>query len=218
MVEDVYEPLDLWRRELRDAHRKNVAERFEALVAESGVDEGENRRLVADVRTLERSLAREKSRLSSRTLLRNLVLALAILAALALAALAALCFRDGAAPDAPRAWAMVGCGLAAAALFGLHGKVLVPAVRALRESVAAPAQGLAAAKETKETTRLTEEYTLDLVLSGEEWKLTDVPEEMANVMMGNLTHAFDDLEELGKSIGVVIKCQREEIFDMMHRV
>ncbi|MCR5283950.1 MAG: ACT domain-containing protein [Lachnospiraceae bacterium] len=28
----------------------------------------------------------------------------------------------------------------------------------------------------------------------------------------------DDLEELGKSIGVVIKCQREEIFDMMHRV
>ena len=147
MVEDVYEPLDLWRRELRDAHRKNVAERFEALVAESGVDEGENRRLVADVRTLERSLAREKSRLSSRTLLRNLVLALAILAALALAALTALCFRDGAAPDAPRAWAMVGCGLAASALFGLHGKVLVPAVRALRESVAALAKGLAAAKE-----------------------------------------------------------------------
>lgn len=60
-------------------------------------------------------------------------------------------------------------------------------------------EGLAAAKETKETTRLTEEYTLDLVLSGEEWKLTDVPEEMANVMMGNLTHAFDDLEELFSS-------------------
>lgn len=28
----------------------------------------------------------------------------------------------------------------------------------------------------------------------------------------------DDLTELGKDIGVVIKCQREEIFDMMHRV
>ena len=28
----------------------------------------------------------------------------------------------------------------------------------------------------------------------------------------------DDLEELGKSIGVVIKCQKEEIFDSMHRI
>lgn len=26
------------------------------------------------------------------------------------------------------------------------------------------------------------------------------------------------LDELGKEIGVVIKCQREEIFDMMHRI
>ena len=28
----------------------------------------------------------------------------------------------------------------------------------------------------------------------------------------------DDLEKLGKDIGVVIKCQKEEIFDSMHRV
>ena len=28
----------------------------------------------------------------------------------------------------------------------------------------------------------------------------------------------DDLETLGKDSGVVIKCQREEIFDSMHRV
>ncbi len=28
----------------------------------------------------------------------------------------------------------------------------------------------------------------------------------------------DDLEGLGKDIGVVIKCQKEEIFDSMHRV
>ena len=28
----------------------------------------------------------------------------------------------------------------------------------------------------------------------------------------------DDLESLGKDIGVVIKCQREEIFDSMHRI
>ena len=28
----------------------------------------------------------------------------------------------------------------------------------------------------------------------------------------------DDLTKLGEQIGVVIKCQREEIFDMMHRI
>ena len=28
----------------------------------------------------------------------------------------------------------------------------------------------------------------------------------------------DDFEKLGKDIGVVIKCQREEIFDSMHRI
>jgi ACT domain-containing protein len=28
----------------------------------------------------------------------------------------------------------------------------------------------------------------------------------------------DELEALGKEIGVVIKCQKEEIFDSMHRL
>lgn len=28
----------------------------------------------------------------------------------------------------------------------------------------------------------------------------------------------DDLDKLGEKIGVSIKCQREEIFDMMHRI
>ena len=28
----------------------------------------------------------------------------------------------------------------------------------------------------------------------------------------------DELEELGKSMGLVIKCQKEEIFDQMHRI
>ena len=30
--------------------------------------------------------------------------------------------------------------------------------------------------------------------------------------------ASDSLEKLGEEIGVVIKCQREEIFDSMHRI
>ena len=28
----------------------------------------------------------------------------------------------------------------------------------------------------------------------------------------------DDLDKLGEEIGVIIKCQREEIFDSMHRI
>ncbi|MBQ7428338.1 MAG: ACT domain-containing protein [Butyrivibrio sp.] len=28
----------------------------------------------------------------------------------------------------------------------------------------------------------------------------------------------DELDELGKEIGVVVKCQREDIFDSMHRI
>ena len=38
----------------------------------------------------------------------------------------------------------------------------------------------------------------------------------------NATNSFgdmaDEMEKVGEEIGVVIKCQREEIFDMMHRV
>ena len=45
---------------------------------------------------------------------------------------------------------------------------------------------------------------------------------MMIVDMTGSTKPFDgvqsDLTELGKKIGVDIKCQREEIFDMMHRI
>ena len=42
------------------------------------------------------------------------------------------------------------------------------------------------------------------------------------VDMGKMNTSFetvaDELDELGKSIGVQVKCQREEIFNMMHRI
>ena len=45
---------------------------------------------------------------------------------------------------------------------------------------------------------------------------------MMIVDMGKMNTSFetvaDELDELGKSIGVQIKCQREEIFNMMHRI
>ena len=45
---------------------------------------------------------------------------------------------------------------------------------------------------------------------------------MMIVDMGKMTTSFetvaDELADLGKSIGVQVKCQREEIFNMMHRI
>ncbi len=45
---------------------------------------------------------------------------------------------------------------------------------------------------------------------------------MMIVDMSGTSKAFnevaDDLEKLGEEIGVVIKCQKEEIFDSMHRL
>ena len=37
-------------------------------------------------------------------------------------------------------------------------------------------------------------------------------------MNKDFNHVADDLDALGKEIGVVIKCQREDIFDSMHRI
>lgn len=45
---------------------------------------------------------------------------------------------------------------------------------------------------------------------------------MMIVDMGKETKSFaevsDQLDELGEKIGVTIKCQKEEIFEMMHRI
>lgn len=45
---------------------------------------------------------------------------------------------------------------------------------------------------------------------------------MMIVDMANATASFaeisDQLDELGEEIGVTIKCQKEEIFEMMHRI
>lgn len=53
---------------------------------------------------------------------------------------------------------------------------------------------------------------------------TIVQEYFNMMMIVDTTHidSFDhfsaDLETLGKEIGVQVKCQREEIFNMMHRI
>ena len=39
-----------------------------------------------------------------------------------------------------------------------------------------------------------------------------------NMMMVTNAELAKDLEKLGSSIGVVIRCQHEDIFNMMHRI
>lgn len=40
----------------------------------------------------------------------------------------------------------------------------------------------------------------------------------ANNSEKSIAEVISDLDEIGAAIGVVIKCQREEIFDKMHRI
>ena len=39
-----------------------------------------------------------------------------------------------------------------------------------------------------------------------------------NKAQKSVSEVSDDLDKLGEEIGVIIKCQREEIFDSMHRI
>lgn len=54
---------------------------------------------------------------------------------------------------------------------------------------------------------------------------TIVQEYFNMMMIVDMTHltipfeqAAEELSELGKGMGVQVKCQREDIFDMMHRI
>ena len=67
-------------------------------------------------------------------------------------------------------------------------------------------------------------------LAGKDINILDITQTIVqgyfNMMMivdtGNIADDFHeftaDLEKLGQSIGVQIKCQREEIFEKMHRI
>ena len=77
-----------------------------------------------------------------------------------------------------------------------------------------------------------------MALSGEMQAYCDIEDDMVKGMFGTIVQGYfnmmmivdmsgstknfdnvnEDLNKLGEDIGVVIKCQREEIFDMMHRI
>lgn len=62
MIEDIYEPLALFRDSLKEQHRESTAEFFEELVRRSGVDEAANKKTVAVIRKLDTELTAEGRR------------------------------------------------------------------------------------------------------------------------------------------------------------
>ena len=61
MIEDVYEPLELYRTVFKEAHARNTSELFEELLRQSGVDEQKNAATVMELRVLEGHVARESA-------------------------------------------------------------------------------------------------------------------------------------------------------------
>lgn len=60
-MDDVYEPLELYRASLKENHSRNVSDFFESLLRESGVDETVNAKLVEQIRELEKFIAEADS-------------------------------------------------------------------------------------------------------------------------------------------------------------
>ena len=75
-IDDVHEPLSLYRDRFKDEYAKNTADFFEALVLESGVDESANRNTVAVIRTLEVAIKLDSSSSSNWKSLRILTILL----------------------------------------------------------------------------------------------------------------------------------------------
>ncbi len=62
MIEDVYEPLERYDQEFRDAFAQNARDEFEKLVEQSGIDVAANQTLCAEIHRLEADKARVERR------------------------------------------------------------------------------------------------------------------------------------------------------------
>ncbi|MBR6021678.1 MAG: hypothetical protein IK066_04585 [Kiritimatiellae bacterium] len=115
MAEELYEPLERYRDELKAAHRANAEAMFAELAEASGVDAGANAKTCAEAERLGHELKDWKRRKGWR-----LAAEVALWVALAVAVLAAVAgvtgFPDGARHAGWMGWGTVGAGLAGALL------------------------------------------------------------------------------------------------------
>lgn len=139
MQDEIWEPVARWRGELRDKHAANVAARFEALLAKSGVDAGKNRETVRAVKALETALAdarRRLRRLGAALALCRAAFWLAVLAVVAYSVVAALALRNGEPVPEPPPQAVAAVLAAGSAGGLLWRKVFVPRQRKASAEVA----------------------------------------------------------------------------------
>lgn len=134
MIDDVYEPLALYRERFNAEHADNTAVFFEELVNRSGVDETANATTVAAIRSLDEQLASADSSRSGWRTLRVLVVFLVVAAFIGIAFFVLQMFS----PDTELLlhvnglWAAV-CFAVAVAGIALTSAKLNPAIRALDE-------------------------------------------------------------------------------------
>lgn len=74
MIEDIHEPVDLYRTVFKAAHARNTSEFFEDLVRKSGVDEPANIKTIAQLRVLEQQVNDVNSRRTLWSVLRLAVI------------------------------------------------------------------------------------------------------------------------------------------------
>lgn len=73
MIDDILEPVELYRTVLKEAHARNVSEFFEDFVHRSGVDERANVKTVEEVRILEAQIKKDSSSSKWWRILRNTI-------------------------------------------------------------------------------------------------------------------------------------------------
>lgn len=61
MIEDIHEPVELYKSVFKETHARNTSEYFEDLVRKSGIDEYANIKTVKDVRILEHQVTKDNS-------------------------------------------------------------------------------------------------------------------------------------------------------------
>ncbi len=134
MIEDVYEPLGLYRDRFRAEHADNTAAFFEKLVNRSGVDENANAATVAEIRALDAQLADADSSRSNRKTLRALLVIIVVAGFIGLALfILPILFPDFELPVRIDGLWAAACSAVAVGGIALIAAKLNPAIRLLDE-------------------------------------------------------------------------------------
>lgn len=79
---NIYEPLDIYKHQLKDAHAKNVSDYFEDLVKASGINESLNAETVKAIKNQEKLIRKSEKRVGKYRFLRIMLILLIVSAAI----------------------------------------------------------------------------------------------------------------------------------------